>query len=126
MYCLMCFCPLNGIELLLRDDWQTRRKQGEKRKKRAVFSTLYVVQWQIPLLAETFSALDTCREINHCVWPSVCCLNAEAVYFCLSSVSALNVQVKKCMRLYCKCSQMHSTGSSASWVCILTTRKQEA
>ncbi len=45
MYCLICFSPLRGIELLLWDAWQTRRS-----RKKSVFSTLEerVAQWQFP------------------------------------------------------------------------------
>lgn len=90
--------------------WLADKKEGREKKK-AVFSTSmeYVVQWQSPCYQKHFSTLDTCRAINHCIWPSVCRLNAEAAYCFKHARCWMSTWKRACNA---NCSRNHNTSPS--------------
>lgn len=96
MYCLICFCPLHGIELVLRDDWQTRRKEGRKKGSFQHF-TVVCSAVAIPLLPETLSYSGHMQG-NQSLYLALC-MSSEC-WSCLlfQARKALNAHMKKSMQ----------------------------
>lgn len=85
MYCLICFSPPHGIGLLLRNDWQTRR-----RRKKSVFS-VYAAAIPLPpqvqfRLGKTQGNYSVCLAL---FMASECWSCLSLFLKCMSAVNAL-------------------------------------